>query len=84
MENYTTSQRMAWGLGEVAEFTGLSLAFVRNEVRAGRLPFRRFGRRILIRDEDLQKYLAEGSPGDKSSDEHDSEPTSTAIPLPSV
>lgn len=69
MESYTTSQRMAWGLGEVAEFTGLSLAFVRNEVRAGRLPFRRFGRRILIRDEDLQKYLAEGSSGDKSCDE---------------
>jgi excisionase family DNA binding protein len=66
MESYTTSQRMAWGLGEVAEFTGLSLAFVRNEVRAGRLPFRRFGRRVLIRDEDLQKYLAAGSPGDRS------------------
>ena len=34
------------GLGEISEFTGLSLAFIRNEVRAGRLPVRRFGRRF--------------------------------------
>lgn len=61
MENYTTSQRMAWGLGEVAEFTGLSLAFLRNEVRAGHLPVRRFGRRVLVRDEDLKAYLDRGS-----------------------
>lgn len=61
METYTMSQRMAWGLGEVAEFTGLSLAFLRNEVRAGRLPVRRFGRRVLVRDEDLKTYLDRGS-----------------------
>jgi excisionase family DNA binding protein len=63
MEGYQTSQRMAWGLGEVAEFTGLSLAFLRNEVRAGRLPVRRFGRRVLVRDEDLRSYLDKGSDG---------------------
>ncbi len=72
MESYTTSQRMAWGLGEISEFTGLSVPFLRNEVRAGRLAVRKFGRRILVRDEDLQRYLAEGSPGrpGTKSDEH--------------
>jgi len=65
MESYQTTQRMAWGLGEVAEYTGLSLAFLRNEVRSGRLPSLKFGRRLLVRDEDLQKYLAAGSPGNK-------------------
>jgi hypothetical protein len=55
METYTTTQRMAWGLGEISEFTGLSLAFLRNEVRAGRLPVRRFGRRVLVKDEDLRR-----------------------------
>jgi excisionase family DNA binding protein len=68
MEGFTTSRRLAWGLGEVAEFTGLSLAFLRNELRAGRLPFKKFGRRVLVRDEDLQKYLAEGSPGNKAEE----------------
>jgi excisionase family DNA binding protein len=63
MEGYQTAQRMAWGLGEVAEFTGLSLAFLRNEVRAGRLPVRRFGRRVLVREEDLRSYLDKGSDG---------------------
>jgi excisionase family DNA binding protein len=63
MEELTIVRRMAWGLGEVAEFTGLSLAFIRNEVRAGRLPVRRFGRRVLVRDEDLRSYLEKGSGG---------------------
>jgi len=61
METYTVSQRMAWGLGEISEFTGLSLAFLRNEVRSGRLPIRRFGRRVLVKDEDLRAYLDLGS-----------------------
>ena len=69
MDSYQTSQRLAWGLSEIAEFTGLSLAFLRNEVRAGRLPSRKFGRRLLIRDEDLQKYLTDGSPGNKRTGE---------------
>jgi excisionase family DNA binding protein len=61
MDSNTTSQRMAWGLGDIAELTGLSIAFLRNEVRAGRLPVRRFGRRVLVRDEDLKTYIDRGS-----------------------
>jgi excisionase family DNA binding protein len=61
MDSYQTSPRMAWGLGEISEYTGLSLAFLRAEVRAGRLPVRRFGRRVLVRNADLQAYLDRGS-----------------------
>ena len=61
METFTTLQRLAWGLSEISESTGLSLAFLRAEVRAGRLPVRRFGRRVLVRDEDLKAYLSRGS-----------------------
>ena len=61
IEAFTTLQRLAWGLAEVSESTGLSVAFLRAEVRAGRLPVRRFGRRVLVRDEDLRAYLARGS-----------------------
>jgi excisionase family DNA binding protein len=61
------SQRMAWGLAEISEFTGLSLGFLRNEVRAGRLPVRRFGRRVLVKDEDLRAYLDLGSDSGNSA-----------------
>src|SRR2546426_10851687 len=60
-EPYATLQRMAWGLSEISQSTGLSVAFLRAEVRAGRLPVRRFGRRVLVRDDDLKHYLSRGS-----------------------
>lgn len=64
IETFTTLPRLAWGLHEISECTGLSVAFLRAEVRAGRLPVRRFGRRVLVRDEDLRVYLSQGSHGD--------------------
>lgn len=57
-----TSRRIAWGLDDIAKATVLSLAFLRNEVRAGRLSVRRFGRRVLVKNEDLELYLERGSP----------------------
>jgi excisionase family DNA binding protein len=49
--------KTAWGLNEIAESTGLSLGFLRNEVRRGALRVSRFGRRVLILDEDFTEYL---------------------------
>ncbi len=63
MRPKVTPERFGWSLNDISERTGLSLGFLRNEVRAGRLPSRRFGRRVLIIDEDLRKYLGQGSPG---------------------
>ncbi len=71
MEIFVTSPpRAAWGLSEIAERTGLSLGFLRNEVRAARLPVRKFGRRVLVLDGDLRRYLDEGSARGKG-DERD-------------
>jgi len=67
MEAFRTLQRLAWGLSEVSECTGLSVAFLRAEVRAGRLPVRRFGRRVLVIDEDLKAYLSRGSKREANS-----------------
>ncbi len=61
MESKENIQRIAWGLSEIAESTGLSLGFLRNEVRRKSLPIKRFGRRILVLEEDLKRYLASGS-----------------------
>jgi len=57
-----TSSKLAWSLSEVANSTGLSVGFLRNEIRAGRLLSRKFGRRVLVRNDDLQSYLENGSP----------------------
>lgn len=62
MQGNEVAQRIAWGLAEIAESTGLSLAFLRNEVRRNALPAKRFGRRVLVLDEDLRRYLSSGRP----------------------
>lgn len=62
MQEHNTSQRVAWSLGEIAESMNLSIGFLRNEVRRGRLNVKKFGRRTLVLDEELRRYLAEGSP----------------------
>lgn len=67
MEALPTVPRLAWGLSEVSNATGLSVPFLRAEVRAGRLPVRRFGRRVLVRDEDLKAYLMNGSERESKS-----------------
>ena len=61
MQENVTTARKAWSLSEISDSTGLSLGFLRNEVRRGALPIRRFGRRVLVLAEDLQDYLTRGS-----------------------
>lgn len=55
-----TQGRLAWSIAEIANRTGLSIGFVRKEIRAGRLAARRAGRRVLVLDRDLQLYLGDG------------------------
>lgn len=61
MEQSITKGRIAWSLGDISEATGLSLGFLRNDVRRGALRIRKFGRRVLVLDSDLKAYLDEGS-----------------------
>ena len=61
MQENATIQRVAWSLAEISEATGLSLGFLRNDVRRGSLPTRKFGRRVLVLDQDLKAYLEKGS-----------------------
>lgn len=57
----TQLERIAWSLEEVSKKTGLSLGFLRNDVKATRLRVRKFGRRVLVLDNDLRQYLNAGS-----------------------
>ena len=60
MRDIETKPRLSWALAEVSQLTGLSVGFLRNDVRSGRLPIRRFGRRIVVLDQDLEHYLDNG------------------------
>jgi excisionase family DNA binding protein len=64
MQETITMQKVAWSVAEISEATGLSIGFLRSEVRTGRLPVKKFGRRVLILDSDLRNYLAQGSQKD--------------------
>jgi len=63
-----TKQKIAWSLADISESTGLSIGFLRNDVRRGTLVVRRFGRRILVLEEDLRDYLVKGSQREKGGE----------------
>ena len=60
MGQNVTQQKIAWSLAEISEATGLSLGFLRNDVRRGTLRIKKFGRRVLVLDSDLRAYLNQG------------------------
>lgn len=57
----TSVTRKAWSPVEVAQSTGLSLGFIRKELRQAGILAVRAGRRLLISDAELQRYLSQGS-----------------------
>lgn len=61
----TQNQRMTWSLADISAATGLSVNFLRYEIRRGNLSVRKFGRRVLVRAEDLKAYIENGSAGAK-------------------
>jgi excisionase family DNA binding protein len=54
------TERLAYSLAEAAQAVGLSVRSLRYLLETGKLGFVKIGRRILIRDEDLQRLLRQG------------------------
>jgi excisionase family DNA binding protein len=54
-------ERLCYSPSEFAEATGLSLTLVYMGLRAGTIPARRYGRRLLIPKESAAAWLATGS-----------------------
>jgi excisionase family DNA binding protein len=52
-------KKMAHSLNKASVMTDLSVGHLRNEFKRGKLRFVKSGRRILIMDEDLRRYLEE-------------------------
>ena len=51
------TNKIAYSVEEVSKQTTLSMAFLRNEIRAGKLKVKRCGRRVLILKDDFMNYL---------------------------
>lgn len=49
--------RLAWRVEEVAKATGLSVPFLRKEIRDGKLNAKKMGRCVVILDQELRIYL---------------------------
>lgn len=49
--------KLAYSVEQISEQTTLSKAFLRNEIRAGKLKVKRCGRRVLILKDDFMDYL---------------------------
>jgi excisionase family DNA binding protein len=60
LETTKTENKIAFGLAEFAELASVSVAMLRKEIRAGRLPVKRCGRRVLILKSDFLDYLNSG------------------------
>ena len=58
LQNTSEQQnKMAYSVEEISDQTTLSKAFLRNEIRAGKLKVKRCGRRVLILKDDFMNYL---------------------------
>ncbi len=50
-------KKMTYSIAELAEMLGVSAGHLRNENNRGKLQFIRSGRRILIKDSEVRRYL---------------------------
>ncbi len=57
----TSVTRMAWSIAETSKSTGLSRGFLRKEIKKGALRARKLGRRVVILDGDLCRFLGSGA-----------------------
>ena len=56
-----TNRRKAWSASEIAIAYGFSLGFVRKLIYSGTLAAKKVGRRVIVLDDDFQRFLAECS-----------------------
>jgi hypothetical protein len=53
--------KLGWTLYELAQSLGVSVPFLRLEVKRGKLHAARLGRRVVLLDAVVRRYLAEAS-----------------------
>ena len=61
----STSPRLGWTLDDLARSLSVSVPFLRLEVKRGRLRAAHLGRRVVVLDTEVHRYLAEASIADR-------------------
>jgi excisionase family DNA binding protein len=56
----TFERRLTFGVAESAKLLGVSIPFIRKEIRLGHLHSIRLGGRVMIRHDELERYIREG------------------------
>jgi excisionase family DNA binding protein len=59
-------QKLDWTLDELARSLSVSVPFIRLEVKRGRLKAAHLGRRVVVLDTEVRRYLAQASETDRS------------------
>jgi excisionase family DNA binding protein len=57
----TVNQKLGWTLDELANSLSVSVPFLRLEIKRGKLRAAHLGRRIVLLDAEVRRYLAEAS-----------------------
>jgi excisionase family DNA binding protein len=57
----SNSPKLGWTLEELARSLSVSVPFLRLEVKRGRLRAAHLGRRVVVLDAEVRRYLAEAS-----------------------
>jgi excisionase family DNA binding protein len=68
-----TTKQIAYSVEQIAQKTTLSIPHLRNEIRAGKLRAKKVGRRVLVLDTELGRYLenqADWSPTAQNGDKN--------------
>ena len=56
--------KLGWTLDELARSLSVSVAFIRLEVKRRRLKAAHLGRRVVVLDTEVRRYLADASEGE--------------------
>jgi excisionase family DNA binding protein len=59
--NSNSAQKLGWTLEELALSLSVSVPFLRLEIKRGRLHAARLGRRVVLLDSEVRRYLAEAA-----------------------
>jgi hypothetical protein len=57
MTTTTNVTRSAYSVSEISRSTGLSTGFLRKQIKMGSLRARKLGRRVVVLDMDLRRFL---------------------------
>jgi hypothetical protein len=66
--------RLAWRVAELAAASGLSIQFLRKEIREGKLPKRKLGGAVIVLDSDARAYLAGSTENSEAQNQAESLP----------